>query len=487
MKRKGFGRGLSGVLAAVVLVGGGAASAQDASGEAGGFRLAMSAAEARAAAPASTWTETVEGDEQVLAAPGAATFAGRTFDVSLRLQAGRVHEMTLMRHNPLNSLGECRAEVLSVLGALAAAHGPLVPVADPDPTRSLERIRGLLPTSLSRGSLALGRAMESPIRQIERIGETRLDFVQNDSWSGTGSWMGVRPADGHRPLLMAGGSYGYGDGPPDCGIQISLSNDRTLRPVSARETAGYVRRIDALARTLPPLDAAALGPPNRLDPAAVPVLSATAGERHRLMSNLPAEAFALLPAEGLTVPLECVVQRRDRASYGRGTPWPCWSLDASVPAPLTALAGSITSFSRFDETYLGTRQDIALLTRIEVRLSPDEVRSPPPPGVTILPMSEVVWAQTLPQVWINRHFSSYVREDTTLTAPCEIRDDGSLVCWPAGQGETHQARVFGLVSESFEAAPALADGSPSAGRWVELSLQVQASSPPTVRVRGGAD
>ncbi|WP_420469589.1 hypothetical protein [Brevundimonas sp. FT23042] len=485
MTRTGLGRGFSGAVAAVLLLGGGAARAQDPSGEVGGFRLTMSAAEARATAPTATWTETVEGDAQVLASPGAATFAGRAFDVSLRVQGGRVHELTLMRHDPLTSLGECRTEVLAVLGALSAAHGPLVPMADPDPTRSVERIRAILPTSLSRGSLALGRALESPIRQIERIGETRLDFVQNDSWSGTGSWMGVRPADGRRPLLIAGGSYGYGDGPPDCGIQISLSDDRTLRPVSARETAGYIRRIDALARTLPPLDAAALGPPDRLDPATAAAWSASAAVRHRLMSNLPAEAYALLPAEGLTVPLECVVQRRERTFHSRGTPWPCWSMDPSIPAPLSALAGSITSFSHFADADLGTRDDIALLTRIDVRLSPDEVRRPPEASVAVLPMSEVVWARTLPQAWINRHFSSYVREDTTLTAPCEIRDDGSLVCWPDGKGRTERARVFGLVSESYRAGPTLADGSPSAGRWVELTLEVKVAPAPARRVSGG--
>jgi|GEM_PF-2704839 len=448
------------------------------------FRLGMSPAEARTVAPESVWAELNDDGDTVLSASGAALLAGRSYDVSIRSRSGAAYEVMLTRHDSsIQSLGECRTSVLETMAALASVHGPLVPMADPDPAKSPERIRAILPHRIAdQTGAALLRLLETPIRQIERIDETRLDFVQNESWSGTGSWMGVRPADGRRPLLVASGAFGYGDQPPDCGFRVILSNDEALRPMARRQQAAFLRRVESLARTLPPLDERTLGSPDRLDPATVrPAWEASAAQRHWTLINRTPEERAMIPEVGATIQLECVVQRRQRSLYGRGTPWPCWTSDVETPAQLVAMASSIASHTQFRDADLGTQENVALLTRLDIHLSRDDLRASPPGGAHLLNMSDVVWSRILPAQYLNRFFNGDISEDMTLSAPCEIRDDGSLVCWPDDDGDRSSARLAAsmrTVAMSYRAAPLLTDETPSAGRWVELVLNVKFAPQP---------
>lgn len=193
-----------------------------------------------------------------------------------------------------------------------------------------------------------------------------------------------------------------------------------------------------------------------------------------------------LPPEGRSVTLDCAIPRSTGkpicAPVNSGTPVDCYAqhpgggyVVKGASDPIVADALWAVSGYRFD---LGaTPGDKPIRTRIVFTYRPDDLLPfEAPASVTPLPMESVVWLAKSVQ---------YAARDQELgfeghvTVDCQVQSNGRLLCADVMGAPRPTAFSSAPVQleDSWRAAPALADGTPSTGRWVRIGLTFTLRSP----------
>jgi hypothetical protein len=177
-------------------------------------------------------------------------------------------------------------------------------------------------------------------------------------------------------------------------------------------------------------------------------------DRHRAASTEG------LPAGPVAVRVRCTL-------LPGGTLWGCTALDGQDDPAVRRAARRLANGYRFDPGSIDQTSKATLLVELSMQFSPDDLRqTTPPAGSTILSRRDVRWVQAPrpDSLW-----PSFDQPGLYRTV-CGIQGDGSLVC--GIPTEASGVRVGPMarqaLEEFFRAGSTLADGSPSAGRWVEI-------------------
>lgn len=194
------------------------------------------------------------------------------------------------------------------------------------------------------------------------------------------------------------------------------------------------------------------------------------GERHTLLSRLAWEQ------PQYTVMVSCGVDRQS------GQVQAC---DKDVPADQTPLLrNTAQSFARglmFDLTGIDRADPTPLQVQIPVTLAQADLRPTDFSGDVLRQTDMPVMARPSDAERELAYPRFALREGigASITALCQVQDDGSLVCKPAQVQQTdgqfqHAAdftRAAVRLLSRYRVAPALADGTPSAGRVAAFAIQ----------------
>lgn len=128
--------------------------------------------------------------------------------------------------------------------------------------------------------------------------------------------------------------------------------------------------------------------------------------------------------------------------------------------------------------------DIVLETLLTVRLkASDLIPFTPPAEGTVLPMNAVAFSRALSREWLAEKAQDFRPGAYVMRALCQIQADRSVICGRlsvevdgqpgTGGGAREVAFTGGQMISALQAAPELADGSPSAGRWFVFSQSLR--------------
>jgi hypothetical protein len=189
-----------------------------------------------------------------------------------------------------------------------------------------------------------------------------------------------------------------------------------------------------------------------------------------------------LPPDGRTVVVDCAINRRSGWPVCRapGSNYPI-DCDANPPGsctiypdpvrdPILLAAAEIAGGYRFDPASVPGPAEKSPRTRITVRLSPADLATfSPPPDVTPLPMDAVTWKDRSMEY---PDLDRLLEAEGQASVTCQIQSDGALLCGDVTSSP--RKSVFIAISDELEvlwhAAPMLQDGTPSAGRWVQIVI-----------------
>ena len=408
------------------------ASTEPPAGDVGPFRLGMSFADARAAAPRAGWSETISDYTHrpvALEGRNALRLEGLAFDVGLRPLAygGYRLEIAHAEDGGRASQDRCAAAFAVATGRLGVRVGPLGPVT---PLSAAER-EGL--------PVGFPDAVAGQAAETLAPGQAPQAQAFHPGGDGTAMWLAGLRREG-LTVLVAGRYF-----------DRSSAMSRASCVVWARLTA------------LPPRPAFEWVDLTRLPSPPAPSLPARRRSFSGLASPLPAAA---------DVEVVCDVDRH------RGVVANCKAAGA-IAETLARPAERQGNAVRLDPAALDPDSDIPLRLRLPLRIDPAD-GSPfiPPDGRKPLKNSEVTWTHQPTYDSLMRLYPARALREAVgarVSVICRIKDEGDLACADERvSADDAFAEIFdgwGVKAAAlYQAGPTLPDGQPSAGRWVKLTF-----------------
>lgn len=420
----------------------------------------MSFEEARAAAPDAAWTqksELLNPARTYLEAPSAVSLFGGRYDVQIKPGVHGAARIDFHAAAPGVTLRECQARVVALVADLEPRFGSFEAIPNAPPQRGAEiaevmrrRRSGDLRMELP-GFVAVSAG--SPVAQVVSAGAgSRVNFFTNPTDRGRGSWQSIRQPQADHLQIGVGASYAPDPETGRVGCDLYVFVDRKP-PRPEREMIAF----------------------EDLQPLWTPSIA----QKHGAMAGLSGEQLAALPEEGLEVTVDCWVQRQ------RGHLM-CGMRREDRPEDLAVLgaARQIGEAYAFRTDNLEPASDIVLETRLTLRLkASDLIPFVAPAEGTVLPMNAVSFSRALGREWLAEKAQDFRAGAYLMRALCQIQVDHSVICGrlsvevdgelSTGGGARAVAFTGGQMISALQAAPLLADGSPSAGRWFVFSQSLR--------------
>ena len=423
--------------AALVAIAPVSAAADRQAGDLGPFRLGMTFAAARAAAPRALWSETLSRYTQApveLTGRGALKLEGVPFDVTLKPLAYDGYRMDISHAEvaALASEGRCASAVAIVVRALEGRFGPLGPMSPLSraETDGLPDGFDILVGLGAAETMALGRASSVPVFRPRGRGTTL--------------WLAGRRRDGMTVVL--GGRFFDRTRPFEPSTCVVTARLTALPPRPAFEWVDLARFPRPPAPSIP--------------------------SRRRSFSRL-----AELPTAPGAVEISCDVDRRS------GQVSKC-ATGAGVAEALARPAIRQGESLRLEPTALDPDSDVPLRLRLTLPIDPADAKVVAlPAGVTPLKLTEVAWSRQPSGEDIARRYPDRALRlgvGALVTVLCRIEADGVLTCLDetvrAGEGQEEMFEGWGVNAAAlYRAAPTLPDGRASAGQWVTLSFALKSN------------
>jgi hypothetical protein len=426
----------------------------------GPFRLGMSLAEVRAAVPPLEWQDVMvsrlTGRVFSIRSDGAVPIAGVEFGVEA-LAHYYEHRLQLDGARNVADAAACERAGLELLAAIEAQAGPFTSAAP----RTTPASGGGLYWQTQRSASGSITVVPTPApgTPARTDGET-LTF-------GQGSTVLVEAFDEQyrpRPRVKRLG------GPPDF-LQMTARNRGDRHEVQVEIAFGgaggsaCAMHLDLRSWVQPPL-------PQAIDTSTAKLVrEATIAERHLVHAPLAGR-----PGPAIDVELGCEIDRRSGWTLGCGVVRPdALGFEAErVAIDLTRLvAWDVSGVDRDDpQNMRGT---------VHVRIDPSARQPLDFLTAPRTPIDDVEFLER-PDPEAARVVSRVLREDedTFVDVPlvCRIEADGSLICVdPQGATEPERRAVVAtavrVAATAYRVAPALRSGAPSAGKVVDLAVEVQ--------------
>jgi hypothetical protein len=424
----------------------------------GPYRIGASIDVVRAERPGLAWRETTSprsGKATSISAPGGLALAGQTFDATITPGIAGAYKLAFESTAEGVDRKGCRARVDGVVRELETTFGRFGPDASDAPPKMVQTGGGGVTTMRSpEGYLMVvgAPATYTPLVPTVRVGS--LSQMEDEP---TGekfyTWrtkrIRPRPHDHYDISLEAEAlntSAGGNATRPDCRIDFTV--DYTPPQPFAEDIA-----FSSLRMTEPSISV-----------------------RHHSLDGVD------VPAEGAEVTIRCAIDRK------AGVVFLCANPDGETNlSPLERAAVGRVRSMRLDERDIDPDNPVVIRTEMKVRLLPSERKTLSPPA-KLRPESDVKWAKApTPKgvemtLWPTRRFEA-PRIEAKLR--CQIQTDLSVICVDqrVTPATVDAAQIEGLrLAQDYKAEARLADGSPAAGAWVEITMAADKPPIPTVVV-----
>lgn len=182
-------------------------------------------------------------------------------------------------------------------------------------------------------------------------------------------------------------------------------------------------------------------------------------------------------AYGDTAPPEKALEVTLRCDVERATGWTrdCGAIGERVPPGLEAVAGRLARLLVFDMAGTDRDDPVPMRGPVRVRLAPEDRRPMDFAGAPRTPWDALVLQAEPRHEDLLPFYPGEARDrgqEVDVPLVCRVETDGSLLCLPAADappGRWAEAAVL-AVAAAYRVAPALRDGTPSAGRVVALTV-----------------
>jgi hypothetical protein len=424
----------------------------------GPFRLGMSLAEVRAAVPPLEWQDVMvsrlTGRVFSIRSDGTVPIAGVEFGVEA-LAHYYEHRLQLDGARDVADAAACERAGLALLAAIEAQAGPFTSAA---PRITPASGGGLYwQTQRSESGSITVVPTPAPGTPARTDGET-LTF-------GQGSTVLVEAFDEqYRPRVKRLG------GPPDF-LQMTARNRGDRHEVQVEIAFGgaggsaCAMRLDLRSWVQPPL-------PQAFDTSTAKLVrEGSIAERHLVHAPLAGR-----PGPAVDVELGCEIDRRSGWALGCGVVRPD---DLGFEAERVAI--DLTRLVAWDVSGVDRDDPQNMRGTLHVRIDPTARQPLDFLAAPRTPLDDVEFLER-PDPEAARVVSRQLRDDehpfVDVPLLCRIEADGSLICVdPQGSTEPERRAVVAtavrIAATAYRVAPALRGGAPSAGKVVDLAVEVQ--------------